>query len=313
MSLRQYEYALAVAEEGSVTAAAERLHVAQPSISQQIRTLERELGVSLFARTPRGLVQTVAGRAFLREAEVAVRAARRARALARSSVEHPVGELVVATYMGLGSRRLPRAVHALRRRYPGLEVTLLEEPGLAELERRGRDGSLDVALITHLPPECDFRAHRLGDEIYRVVLGPGHRLLDQDLVALRDLAAEPWIRFPCCSALDQVVDRALQEADLQPPVVARAAQVGTAARLAVENLGITVLPGSAIPHGYEHLSRPLDPSISHPVLAAVREGAGPAEAALVAHLSRPGWHDQGLDVPRSVTDLSAANSALAAL
>jgi hypothetical protein len=58
MSLRQYEYALAVAEEGSVTAAAEVLRVAQPSLSQQIRGLERELGVQLFTRTPTGLVPT---------------------------------------------------------------------------------------------------------------------------------------------------------------------------------------------------------------------------------------------------------------
>lgn len=83
MSLRQYEYALAVAEEGSVTAAAELLRVAQPSVSQQIRGLERELGVQLFDRTPTGLVPTVVGRAFLREAEIAVAAARRARATAR--------------------------------------------------------------------------------------------------------------------------------------------------------------------------------------------------------------------------------------
>ncbi|MDR7166489.1 DNA-binding transcriptional LysR family regulator [Nocardia kruczakiae] len=67
MSLRQFEYVLAVAEEGSVTAAAERLHVAQPSMSQQIRSPERELGVTLFDRTPTGLVPTVVGRAFLRD------------------------------------------------------------------------------------------------------------------------------------------------------------------------------------------------------------------------------------------------------
>lgn len=91
MSLRQYEYAQAVAEEGSVTAAAERLRVAQPSASQQIRGLERELGVKLFARTPTGLVPTTVGRAFLREAEVAVSASRRARATARAGAEDLVG------------------------------------------------------------------------------------------------------------------------------------------------------------------------------------------------------------------------------
>jgi DNA-binding transcriptional LysR family regulator len=72
MSLRQFEYALAVAEQGSVTAAAEVLRVAQPSVSQQIRGLERDLGVELFSRTPTGLVPTVAGRSFLREAEIAL-------------------------------------------------------------------------------------------------------------------------------------------------------------------------------------------------------------------------------------------------
>ena len=115
MSLRQYEYALAIAAEGSVTAAAEVLRVAQPSVSQQIRSLERELGVELFARTPTGLVPTFVGRAFLREAEVAVSAARRARATARAGAGELVGELVVAVQMGFGTRQLPGA----RRRAAG--------------------------------------------------------------------------------------------------------------------------------------------------------------------------------------------------
>ncbi|HEY3480409.1 MAG TPA: LysR family transcriptional regulator, partial [Streptomyces sp.] len=147
MSLRQYEYALAVAEEGSVTAAAEQLRVAQPSVSQQIRGLERELGVQLFARTPTGLVPTVVGRAFLREAEVAVRASRRARATARASADDLVGELVVAVQLGFGTKQLPSALGALRRRYPRLEVTVFEEPSSAELERLGRRGTIDLALM----------------------------------------------------------------------------------------------------------------------------------------------------------------------
>ncbi|MFB9511262.1 LysR family transcriptional regulator, partial [Streptomyces aurantiacus] len=78
MNLRQYEYALAVADEGSMTAAAERLQVTQPSLSQQIGALEKHLGVQLFTRTPSGVTVTVAGRAFLAEAKIATTASRRA-------------------------------------------------------------------------------------------------------------------------------------------------------------------------------------------------------------------------------------------
>lgn len=151
MSLRQYEYALAVAEHGSVTAAAELLRVAQPSMSQQIRGLERELGVKLFDRTPTGLVPTAVGHAFLREAEVAVSASRRARATARAGADELVGELVVAAQMGFGTRQLPGALGALRRRFPRLEVTVFEEPSSAELDRLCRRGVLDLALMA----ECE--------------------------------------------------------------------------------------------------------------------------------------------------------------
>src|SRR4051794_6848078 len=190
MSLRQFEYALAVAEEGSVTAAAELLHVAQPSVSQQIRGLERELGVRLFARTPTGLVPTAVGRAFLREAEVAVNAARRARATARAGADELVGELVVAVQMGFGTRQLPGALGALRRRFPRLEVTVFEEPSSAELERLGRRGVLDLALMAACE-QTPADAHHLGDEEFVVVLGAGHRQLTADRVELRGLQGGP--------------------------------------------------------------------------------------------------------------------------
>ncbi|MYS75281.1 LysR family transcriptional regulator, partial [Streptomyces sp. SID5926] len=194
MSLRQFEYALAVAEEGSVTAAAEALRVAQPSVSQQIRGLERDLGVELFSRTPTGLVPTVAGRAFLRDAEIAVNAARRARATARAGSEELAGELVVAVQMGLGTRQLPGALSALRRRFPRLEVTVFEEPNPTELERLARGGVLDLAIMAGPCEEGLYDGHHLGDEEFVVVLAAGHPQLAADRVALRDLEREPWVR-----------------------------------------------------------------------------------------------------------------------
>ncbi|MEV0112845.1 LysR family transcriptional regulator [Streptomyces sp. NPDC050844] len=293
MSLRQYEYALAVAEEGSVTAAAELLHVAQPSLSQQIRALERDLGVELFARTPTGLVPTVVGRAFLREAEVAVRASRRARATARAGADELVGELVVAVQLGFGTRQLPGALAALRRRFPRLEVTVFEEPSSAELERLCRRGVLNLALMA----ECERSpadAHHLGDEEFVVALGAGHRQLAADRVELRELAGEPWVRFDRDSALDAVLLNVLRDNDLAPTTAARVSQTATAVRWAAHGLGVTLVPASAVPHGHEHLVRPVFPVVSQPVIAVVRPGMGPAETALLEFLRKESWSNLAL-------------------
>ncbi|MGV9675521.1 LysR family transcriptional regulator [Nocardia sp. NPDC003482] len=303
MNLRQFEYALAVAEAGSVTAAAELMRVAQPSMSQQIRNLERELGVTLFARTPTGLTPTVVGRAFLREAEVAVSASRRARATARAGAEELVGELVVAAQMGFGTRQLPGVLGALRRRFPGLEVTVFEEPSSAELERLCSQGVLDLALMA----ACErgpAGAHHLGYEEFVVVLGAGHRLLDADRVELADLDGESWVRFDRDSALDGVLTGVLRDNDLTSTTAARVSQTATAIRWAAHGLGITLVPASAVPRGDEHLARPLVPAVSQPVVAVLRAQPGPGETALLELLREQRWHQpaQSWVTPPSTTN-----------
>jgi DNA-binding transcriptional LysR family regulator len=273
-----------------VTAAAELLHVAQPSVSQQIRGLERELGVELFARTPTGLVPTAVGRAFLREAQVAVNAARRARATARAGADDLVGELVVAVQMGFGTRQLPSALSALRRRFPRLEVTVFEEPSSAELERLGRRDVLDLALMAACE-QTPADAHRLGEEEFVVVLGAGHRLLAADRVELRDVEREPWVRFDHDSALDGVLLSVLRDNGLAPATVARVSQTATAVRWAAHGLGVTLVPASAVPHDHGHLARPVLPPVSQPVVAVIRSGAGPAETALLELLRKETWSD----------------------
>ncbi|MFF1921285.1 LysR family transcriptional regulator [Streptomyces sp. NPDC058221] len=290
MSLRQYEYALAVAEEGSVTAAAELLRVAQPSVSQQIRGLERELGVQLFARTPTGLVPTVVGRAFLREAEVAVTASRRARATAQAGADDVAGELVVAAQMGFGARQLPGSLGALRRRFPRLEVTVFEEPSSAELERLCRRGVLDLALMAACE-RSPADAHHLGDEEFVVVLGAGHRLLAADRVELRELEGEPWVRFDRDSALDGVLVNVLRSNDLTPTTAARVSQTATAVRWAALGLGVTLVPASAVPHDHAHLARPVSPVVPQPVIAVLRHAPGPAETALLDLLRQESWSE----------------------
>ncbi|MDP4505786.1 LysR family transcriptional regulator [Nonomuraea turcica] len=288
MSLRQFEYALAVAAEGSVTAAAELLHVAQPSMSQQIRNLERDLGVTLFARTPAGLVPTAVGQAFLREAQVAVSAARRARATAQASADDLVGELVVSAQLGFGTRQLPGALSVLRRRFPRLEVTVFEESSSAELERLCRRGAVDLALMAACK-RSPADAHHLGEEEFVVVLDAGHRQLAADRVELRELEGESWVRFDRDSALDGVLLEVSQDNGLTPATVARVSQTATAVRWAAHGLGVTLVPASAVPRGYEHLARPVFPAVSQPVIAVVPSSAGPAATALLELLRQETW------------------------
>ncbi|VEG57637.1 LysR family transcriptional regulator [Mycolicibacterium aurum] len=294
MNLRQYEYALAVAEEGSMTAAAERLRVTQPSLSQQIGALERHLGVQLFTRTPSGVTVTVAGRAFLTEAKIAITASRRAVTAARAAGGELAGELIIAVHMGLGARQLPQALGQMRIRHPKLQVTLHEEPDPADMERLLRQGTLDMVLVHRIPVGCSFDTHHLGEEAYVAILPKGHSLLTTGTaLRLEDLASEGWVRFRHTSLLDDYLARLLADAGLSPHTVARASQISTAVRLVAQGLGVTVVPASAIPEGFEGLACPLQPCLSEPVLLGVRRSAGSAERAMLDHLKKQNWRGLG--------------------
>ncbi|WNZ12910.1 LysR family transcriptional regulator [Streptomyces sp. 11x1] len=289
MNLRQYEYALVVAEEGSVTAAAARLGVAQPTVSQQLATLEKDLGVRIFTRIPRGVAATVAGRAFLKEAEIAVNAARRARVVARASGGDLTGELVVVASTGLATNQLAAALGELRRIHPRLQVTLVEEPTPVEMEHLDHLGTVDLVLYHRLTPECGYDPYELGEEPYAAVLPAHHPLHQADSVRLEDLAGEAWVRFTRGSLLDGQLGQVLKDAGLTPATVARASQISTAVRLVAHGLGVTMIPASAVPTPYTHLAKPLTPALSERVLAGLRRDPGPAETALLDLLRQQDW------------------------
>jgi DNA-binding transcriptional LysR family regulator len=252
--------------------------------------LEKHLGVQLFSRTPSGVTVTVAGRAFLAEAEIATAASRRAVTAARAADGELTGELIIAVHMGLGARQLPQALGQLRIRHPKLQVTLYEEPDPADMERLARQGTLDMVLVHSIPTGCAFDTHRLGEEAYVAVLPKGHRLLSGGVaLRLEDLASEGWVRFRRTSLLDEYLARLLADAGVSPPTVARASQISTAVRLVAQGLGVTVVPASAVPEGFEELTCPLLPSLTEPVLLGMRRNAGNAEMAMLDQLNQQNW------------------------
>jgi DNA-binding transcriptional LysR family regulator len=146
MDLRRLEYFLAVVEHGRVTVAANELHVAQPSLSQAIRALERDLGAELFVRNGRGLTPTPAGLALVGPARRVLRDLAAAKAAVGDVIELTAGWLDIATHDRLGFDPLAPVLAAFHRRHSGVPVRLHEPRTVAELIRTLVEGRCELGL-----------------------------------------------------------------------------------------------------------------------------------------------------------------------
>jgi DNA-binding transcriptional LysR family regulator len=187
MELRQLSYFVTVAEELHFGRAAERLHIVQSAVSQQIRRLERELGAELFDRSPRHVRLTGAGERLLPEARAVLAAADRARAAVA-----PAPVLRLGTSTGLGEH-LDRVLAAFAAREPGVQVELVSLPAKERLARVA-DGRLDAAFVRGATAEERVRGVRvlpLWPDPLVAALPAGHPLAARDEVALDELAGLP--------------------------------------------------------------------------------------------------------------------------
>ncbi|MGG7569378.1 LysR substrate-binding domain-containing protein [Streptomyces sirii] len=189
MELRQAHYFIAVAEELHFGRAAERLHIVQSTVSQQIRRLEREFGLELFDRTTRTVTLTVAGRAFLPRARALVRAERAAiEAMHALHGEHET-TLQVGINIGLGSR-LDVLLGVLSEQAPDLSVELHAAPAAQRLQRV-RDGEWDAAFIRGVDRSPGLEFLPLWSDDLVVALPVGHPLTARAEIDLADLAGLP--------------------------------------------------------------------------------------------------------------------------
>ncbi|HEY6758116.1 MAG TPA: LysR family transcriptional regulator [Baekduia sp.] len=179
MELRHLRYFVAIAEEGSFTRAAERLWVAQPGLSTQIRRLESELGVQLFARHTRGVDLTAAGELFLERARTALAAADAALATGRDLEEGLVGSVRLGIATGAGWPGTAALLGRFGRERPAVELTVVESYD-GTLLRDLRDGRLDAMIAPSELASAELRRVRLGREPWHVLAGPGHRLAAAD-------------------------------------------------------------------------------------------------------------------------------------
>jgi DNA-binding transcriptional LysR family regulator len=175
MELRQLNYFVAIAEEQSFTRAAERLWIAQPGLSTQIRRLESELGVRLFERRPRGVDLTDTGELFLERARKAVAAAELARSTGDDVRAGLVGTLRLGTVTGAGWPLASELLARFARENPEVELTVVESYA-GTLLRDLHDGRLDAVLAPSMFASTEFLRVPVGETPWLVLAGPDHRL-----------------------------------------------------------------------------------------------------------------------------------------
>jgi DNA-binding transcriptional LysR family regulator len=299
MELRHLRYFVAVAEEGHVTRAAERLGIQQPPLSQQIRALETELQVQLFRRKPRGVELTQAGQALFAEAQAILQQVEHAVGAARRTARGESGRVGLGFTSSASFHPIvPRLIRDYREAHPMVALTL-EESGTGELVDALHEERLDAAFVrSPIGPRPGIAVHAVLEETMMAALPARHALAARGsgkALGLEALAAETFIlyRRPLGPGLYDAIIAACQRAGFSPTIGQEAPRMLATLSLVAAGLGVTLVPESMRRlrvHGVVY--RPLDPAdgLVAPLNLAYRRGESSAAAqrfiALVRRTAR---------------------------
>jgi DNA-binding transcriptional LysR family regulator len=242
MQLRQLEYFLAVAQEGSFSAASLTLHVVQSGVSAAIRSLERELGAPLFDRTARGVMLSAAGQALVPHAQRVLAQATEAAAAVDEVRRGVSGTVVVGTLPVPGLVDLPSAIAAFRRDYPQVRIRLRLAGTSALIDALG-EGSVDFALLSPaegLPPELSLT--RMGQAPFVGLVPATHGLASRASVTLSDLLDCPFVDSPRGFGNRDLLDRELAQRGLRRDVVVEAPDAESIPALVGLDVGVALVP-----------------------------------------------------------------------
>jgi DNA-binding transcriptional LysR family regulator len=296
MTLRQLQYLVTVVDEGSFARAAPELYVSQPTLSQQIRALEAEIGGPLLERLARGVRPTPAGEALLPAARSALAAADRARRSARMVLGLEAGELEIATVGTVALGLLPAVLRRWRTRHRGLVVRVHEHRDAPSLAQAVAEGSADLG-IGPRPPEWSGPLESLGWEEFVVILPPGDPLRRGDApVALAALAEREWVLFEREHALGQLVDRLCAAEGFTPRAAVRSAQIAGVAALAAAGLGPALVPWNIVSGPSRNAARSLDPPRARELCAFTRSDWSPLARALLDLIAEHPWPQREPDM-----------------
>jgi LysR family transcriptional activator of glutamate synthase operon len=282
MELRQLRYLVALADEQHFTRAAARSHVAQPALSQQIRQLERELGILLVDRTTRRVHLTQAGTVLTAHARRVLAELDDAAAELEQLTGLVAGRVTIGLTQTPGPLDLVRLLADFHARYPGVELAVREDLSTT-LADALRDDTLDVAFLS-IVEDADRRGldlQQLAHEPLVVVLPDAHRLAGRARLRIADLRDEELVAFSEGATIREAVRQAALAAGFEPRIGFETREVARARAIVAAGLGVAVLPRSdaEAPGPAVRIAKLGAPTLTHRISLCWRRGKRHAPAA----------------------------------
>lgn len=245
MELRYLRYFASVAELKNFTRAAEKLRIAQPAVSQQIKTLEDELGVKLLLRTKRSVSITAAGHAFLREANEILAHVDKSKVVARRASRGEIGTLSIGCFSTASACFLPELIQRYRAKFPAVRVHLSEQTPLQQLDAF-EAGRIDLGFTR--PLAAMHTGQFIVERVYRdramVLLPDRHPLAEAPRIGLEKLAGDDWVFFKRSEA-PELVDGFVQlcaSAGFSPKIVSEPPMMITVVMMVAAGVGASLVP-----------------------------------------------------------------------
>lgn len=276
MEIRQLQYAVQIFHEKNFSRAAEKLHIAQPSLSQQLAKLEKELGVALFHRTTNSVEPTHAGEVFVAKAQQILDLIGQLNSEMNDISNLRKGKLVVGTLPLTGAHILPLVLPEFAKRHPGIEVTLVEDTS-ANLEQFTATGRVDFSLLSLPIEEPSLDVLPYATEEICLAVPKQHPLAEsREPIPVRALEHESFIVLKKGNGFRKITQNICEEAGFEPRIVFESSNIETVQSLVAAGMGIALIPnmiaeskkGRYVPV-YKKLT---DPAPSRTLVVAERRG-----------------------------------------
>ena len=251
METRQLRYFVAVAEERHFGRAAQRLHMAQPPLSQQIKQLEEQLKTKLLIRTTRKVELTPAGELLLDRARVVLAELDQLSQDVQLVGQGASGVLRIGVAGSTTYSLMPRVIEAARARLPDLRLNVHGEMLTPQMERGLEENRIDVALLRPPVQSEDLELKSLGQDELVLALPERHPLAAREELRLADLAGQPFVCYPAESAVSGIFIDASRRAGFRPHIVQEARETSTLLSFVASGMGVALVPTSRSTFGLQ--------------------------------------------------------------